>query len=52
MNEFMGLVRHVLTFGGGMLVANGGMTDVDMQSGVAAVMTIAGLVWSWKSKKQ
>jgi hypothetical protein len=42
----LGLVRHLLTFGGGYIVA-ANLADANMVSeGVGAVMTILGIVWS------
>jgi len=46
-----GVVRHILTFGGGFLVTNGTVTDSDMQAGVGAVVTLIGLAWSIFMKK-
>lgn len=51
MTEVMGLVRHVLTFGGGYLVGHGFTTQSDMETGVAAVMTLVGIVWSYHNKQ-
>ena len=49
--EIMGLVRHILTFGGGYLVAQGSLTEADMTSAVAAGMTLVGIVWSYMNKR-
>ena len=46
-----GFVRHLLTFGGGFLVANGTLTDPDMQTAVAALVSLAGVIWSIWAKK-
>ena len=46
----LGLVRHALTFGGGFLVAKGYVDDSGMMEGVAAIMTVVGLVWSYIDK--
>lgn len=50
-DKVSGLIRHVLTFGGGWLVASGAMDEPTMTSAVAAVMTLLGIVWSWMAKK-
>jgi len=41
-----GLVRHVLTFGGGFLVTDGTLTDGDLQAVIAGVIAISGVIWS------
>jgi len=41
-----GLVRHVLTFGGGFLVTNGTLTDGDLQAVIGGVIAIGGVLWS------
>ncbi len=47
-----GLIRHVLTFGGGYLVARGFIDESTMMDLVAGAMTIIGLVWSWKAPEK
>ncbi len=47
----LGLVRHILTFGGGAAVAQGMLTNSDLTTGVAAVMTLIGVVWSVWDKR-
>lgn len=42
----LGLLRHALTFGGGFLVAEGKLDQAGLMEGVAAVLTLVGLVWS------
>jgi hypothetical protein len=47
-----GLLRHILTFGGGFLVTNGTLTDVDLQTGVGAAVALFALAWSiWAKRK-
>ena len=46
-----GLVRHLLTFGGGFLVTNGTMTDGDLQAVVGGVIAIGGVLWSIFTKR-
>lgn len=41
-----GLVRHVLTFGGGFLVTNGTLTDGDLQAVIGGLLAIGGVLWS------
>jgi len=46
-----GLVRHLLTFGGGFLVTNGTMSDGDLQAVVGGVIAIGGVFWSVFTKR-
>ena len=52
MNEQLkGLIRHVLTFAGGIVVAKGLASDSNVSEAIGAAMTIIGAVWSVLSKK-
>ena len=52
MNEpVIGLVRHVLTFGGGYAVASGTLTEPNVEILVGALITIIGAIWSIVNKK-
>jgi hypothetical protein len=52
MNEqIKGLIRHVLTFAGGLAIAKGWVNDSNVSEIIGAVMTIIGTVWSYTSKK-
>jgi hypothetical protein len=51
MNEALGLIRHVLTFGGGLLVAKGYTDDAMVQEIIGGVMTLAGAGWSVGAKR-
>ncbi len=42
----LGVIRHVLTFGGGLGVSGGYLTESDLTTAVAAIITLAGLLWS------
>jgi len=44
--KILGLVRHVLTFGGGFLVAKGIIPEGMVDEVIGAVMTLIGIVWS------
>jgi len=46
-----GLLRHLLTFGGGFLVTSGVATDGDIQTVVGGVIAIGGVLWSIWTKK-
>ena len=45
-----GMVRHVLTSLGGLMVMLGYTDEMTMATVVGAIMTLVGFVWSWKSK--
>ena len=42
----LGLARHILTFGGGLLVTNGYLASGEVEVAVGAIVTLAGLAWS------
>jgi hypothetical protein len=46
-----GVIRHLLTFFGGMLVASGWITPDMLPELVGAVMTVAGLIFSAVSSR-
>lgn len=48
----LGLVRHLLTTAGGVLVTKGLLTTATLDSTVGAVLTIIGVVWSVFAKKK
>lgn len=50
--EMQGLIRHMLTFGGGILVSMGYMDNGTAVQLVGAVSTIIGIVWSYLDKKK
>ena len=49
--QFMGLIRHALTFVGGVLVMRGDIDAVGQEQLIGSVMTLAGLVWSYWVKR-
>lgn len=52
MNEQVkGLIRHVLTFAGGIAVAKGWIDTSVAGEIIGAIMTLAGTIWSVASKK-
>lgn len=51
-DQFLGIVRHVLTFVGGYLVAKGVLDESLFLEVTSALVSIAGLVWSFISKKK
>jgi hypothetical protein len=52
MDAILGVVRHVLTFGGGFLVAKGWLDADTLTQGVAALATLIGLGWSIFAKRK
>jgi hypothetical protein len=50
-DQVMGLVRHALTAIGGIVIAKGLASDGNVQEIIGALMTLAGVIWSIKSKK-
>jgi len=46
-----GMIRHVLTFVGGIVVGKGWIDEATMTAIVGGVVTIAGAAWSWWAKK-
>lgn len=50
--QFLGIVRHVLTFAGGYLIAKGVVDESLFLEITAAATSLAGLVWSFISKKK
>lgn len=47
-----GFVRHLLTFGGGFLVANDTIDASQLDTAVGALVALAGVVWSVFDKKK
>jgi hypothetical protein len=47
----LGVVRHVLTFMGGFVAERGLASGEEVQTGVGAVVTLIGLVWSVLNKR-
>tara|TARA_B110000014_G_C19834369_1_gene432675 strand:+ start:219 stop:377 length:159 start_codon:yes stop_codon:yes gene_type:complete len=48
--KILGILRHVLTFGGGYIAAKGWLPEEAMPEVIGAVMTVIGTVWSVKDK--
>jgi hypothetical protein len=47
----LGVVRHVLTFAGGILIAKGFIEESVAQEVIGATMTLVGSIWSIIAKK-
>lgn len=50
METVLGLIRHLLTFGGGFLVAKGYLDEASVSELVGALTTVIGVVWSGIAK--
>ena len=51
MDAILGLVRHVLTFAAGFLVANNFIGDAEAQQAIGALMALTSVVWSTIEKR-
>jgi hypothetical protein len=49
--QVFGLIRHALTFVGGIVVAKGVITESVSADVIGAIMTLVGVVWSAFSNK-
>jgi len=49
--SILGVIRHILTFGGGFVVAQGFVDQSMVSDAVGALMTLIGLGWSIYDKK-
>jgi len=49
--KILGIVRHALTFVGGLLVMKGIVDDAVVSEVIGGVMTLAGTIWSIVDKK-
>lgn len=49
--QALGLIRHVLTFAGGILVAKGLVAEGVNEEIIGGIMTLVGAIWSIASKK-
>ena len=45
-DQVLGIIRHTLTFVGGILIMKGIATEVMTQEAVGAIITAVGAVWS------
>jgi hypothetical protein len=51
-DKVSGIIRHALTFGGGFLVAKGIVPEGMLEEAVGALMTIIGIIWSYKAPEK
>jgi len=50
-DQIASLLRTVLKVGGAALVTKGLTTDAQLEAGIGAVITLAGIVWSFTHHK-
>jgi len=50
--QVLGIIRHGLTFVGGIVVTNGLVDQSSMTELSGAILTIAGVVWSIMNKRK
>lgn len=50
METILGLIRHTLTFGGGVLASKGVIDVSEVETAVGAIVTIVGIIWSALAK--
>jgi hypothetical protein len=50
--QFLGIVRHSLTFIGGIMVMKGVIDDAVLSEVIGGVVTLAGTIWSIVSKQK
>ena len=51
-DQVLGLIRHALTFVGGIIVAKGLVDESLSQEVIGGVMTLVGAIWSIVNKKK
>jgi hypothetical protein len=44
--QIFGVIRHTLTFVGGLLVMKGVMDNSNIEALISGIMTITGIIWS------
>ena len=52
LEKTLGIVRHALTFGGGFLVTSGYLTESTLNTGIGALVTLIGVIWSVVDKNK
>jgi hypothetical protein len=48
--QVLGVIRHIITFGGGYLVSRGKLSPTDVETIAGIVAAIVGVGWSFYSK--
>ena len=52
METILGLIRHILTFGGGILASKDVLPESEVELAVGATVTLIGVVWSALAKNE
>jgi len=50
--KLLGIIRHLLTFGGGIAVTLGHLDEAVLQEIIGLIVTLIGVVWSVFDKKK
>lgn len=50
--QFMSILRHVITFVGGLLIANGSMDATSIETIAGVIVSLAGLVWGFMAPEK
>ena len=51
-DQWLGIIRHALTFGGGILIAKGLVDDALWSEVSGSVVTLVGAIWSIVAKSK
>lgn len=51
-DAILGIIRHLLTFGGGFIASTGWASGDEITAGIAALVTLIGLIWSIMQKRK
>ena len=49
-DQILGIIRHILTFGGGLLVMKGLIDEALLSELIGATVTFIGTIWSFVTK--
>lgn len=49
-DKVYGVIRHILTFAGGVLITKGVLDEAGLEEVVGSIMTIIGFGWSYYNK--
>lgn len=44
-DSILSIIRHLLTFGGGYVAAQGWATQDELTTGISALITLIGVIW-------
>lgn len=51
-DAILGILRHILTFGGGFIAAEGWASADEITGGIAGILTLLGIIWSIMEKRK